>query len=47
MKGKLYSLLIIVPVALFAALLVGLSFYLQPYTGDLTRMGGYPENIYG
>jgi len=47
MKGKLYSLLIIVPVALFATLLVGLSFYLQPFYGDLTRLGGYPENLYG
>jgi len=47
MKGKLYSLLIIVPVACFALVLVGLSFYLQPFYGDLTRVGGYPENLYG
>ena len=47
MVGKRYFLIVAVPVLLLVLILLGLSFYLQPFTGDLTRIGGYTENDFG
>ena len=38
---------IVVPMVLVVGALVGLSLWLQPLEGDLTRLGGYAENDYG
>lgn len=47
MAGKKYFLIVAIPVFLLVLTLLGLSFYLQPFTGDLTRIGGYTENDFG
>ncbi|MDH4134261.1 MAG: hypothetical protein OEV31_05690, partial [Gammaproteobacteria bacterium] len=47
MTFRRYNLIlasILVPVVL---MLVATSFFLQPYDGGLTRLGGYPEKLYG
>ena len=47
MAGKKYFLIVAIPVSLLVLTLLGLSFYLQPFTGDLTRIGGHTENDFG
>lgn len=42
-----YNLILLVILGPMVALLVVTSFFLQPYDGGLTRLGGYPEKRYG
>lgn len=42
-----YNLLLAALLGPVVALMVAASFFLQPYDGDLTRLGGYPESLYG
>ncbi|WP_250656603.1 alginate O-acetyltransferase AlgX-related protein [Alkalimarinus coralli] len=47
MEGNKYFLIVVVPLFILVVVLLGLSFYLQPFTGDLTRIGGFTENGFG
>lgn len=47
MDSKKYFLIIALPIGILAISLISLSFYLQPFAGDLTRIGGYTENDFG
>ena len=42
-----YNLLLLAVLGPVLLLLVATSFFLQPYDGGLTRLGGYPEQQYG
>jgi hypothetical protein len=44
---KTYLLWLMVPLLLASMAIIGLNLWLEPLVGDLTRIGGYPENDYG
>lgn len=47
MASKKYFFIVAIPLFALVLVLLGFSFYLQPFTGDLTRIGGYTENDFG
>jgi hypothetical protein len=44
---RIYLYWLLLPVALLGGAIVGLTLWLEPLAGDLTRIGGYSENEYG
>jgi hypothetical protein len=44
---KTYLVWLMVPLLLASMAIIGLDLWLEPLVGDLTRIGGYPENDYG
>lgn len=47
MTHRRYNLLLAAVLAPVVLLLIATSFLLQPYDGGMTRLGGYPEKLYG
>ena len=47
MSHKKYNLILTIPLGILFIIFIGLSLWVQPIKGDLTRLGGFTENNFG
>lgn len=47
MSHKKYNLILLVPLGILFSVFISLAVWVEPITGDLTRMGGFTENNFG